>query len=166
MKKTSISSFRVSLVHGVTALAPLAVTLQPMAQAAQVLYLDVKGGPDVSVSGWRLKNNGVILVPDNGREGLAGFTPGIGQSGWAPLPNTLLRLDLYGLELSGPPYDVTLEFYNLHASADYLVGGFLAVREPEYNIHDLVIEMQRDRARLETYYNARTGDNTPKHKTD
>jgi len=152
MKKTSVTTGRFLIPTTTAPTAPVSIVLNPINPGLirlQMYLIAATGtGHDFNTIGWRMKNNGVVLIPGDGSKD-DGFTFSAGATNWAAIPAEAVRidLDLTGLVLSGPPFNVTFEFYN-EENHDHEVAIFLQVCDPVHDIDDLIKEMQADRARL------------------
>ena len=145
MNKTTILTFRADIPTATAAAAPVKINLNPPARAIheiELYFLTASGAThDVGKAGWRARNNGRLILPENGSDD-DGFILGANEAGWAGMPyNDRVALNFHGYELSGPPYDLTFEFYNVEGHAMQAIG-FVTVRDPEYHIHDLVIALK------------------------
>lgn len=140
MSQVNVISFRVNVPTATPAGIPVSVALEPMSYCLHRVIIFSGGAVDFSKAGFRLRNNNRFLVPDIGSQ--ENLTLLVAEANWSPLVNSPIELDFKGLYLWGPPYSVTLDLYNTTGAA-IQVGGFIHTAMPEYTIHDLVIEMQR-----------------------
>lgn len=142
----NVAPFRINLLHSTgptvnTAQVPLIVTMPPMCSSLLEIVMYTNTLPDATKTGWRLRNAGSLIIPTNG-SGEGGFTPGANENNWATLPFTHSSMDLYDMKLVDPTR-VTLEFYNVTAATDIVVGGFLLSRDTVFGIDDLVKSLDR-----------------------
>ncbi len=135
--RVSVVSFRVAVAAATKASAPAKVKLSPICPALLELQMWTTTTPAFITSGFRMFGRDGMIIPDNGSNE-AGITFLEGEAGWAPLPNTRLRVNLYDKNLAGPPFDLTLHFYS---TAAIEIGGLLVVRDPQFGIHDLVLRL-------------------------
>lgn len=147
MEKISIATFRASLVHATLATAPMTIKLSSMSPAIEQLQLTLSAVPDNTLMGWRLRDRLTTIVPDMSDD--SNITTAANEAGWAPFPNTDMRLDLYGYVGEGTPWEVYLDFYNNTSSTDIVVSGLLLSREPQHTIHDLIVEMSKMREQFD-----------------
>lgn len=128
-----VITFRVSVPTSTPANAPLLHNLLSAASAIQSLDIWIEdqapgGGVFTLQTGWRLCNrSGTILIPAMGSHD--NFTFGNNEDMWGPTPVIPQRIDLDDQVLEGPPYQIQLQFYNVHASA-LAYCGFIRVRDP------------------------------------
>lgn len=125
-----ILTFRANVPNATPAKSPVTITLTPMARAVQELVVWSNTSTlNMSKAGFRLQDKtGRLLIPDAGSWGQENFAAA-DETNWAAIPSSPLRLDLNEQALEGPPWSVTLSFYNVDATA-ILVAGFMIVREP------------------------------------
>lgn len=140
MSKLSTVSFRANVPNATAAISPVTVILNPMSQNLQKLIIFASSVPDLSKFGFRVRNHGVLILPDNGSNE-AGLTLGAGEAGWMPLINSTVEVYLSGYDLAGPPFNLSLDFYNT-AGAAVLVGGFVHTSQPETGMTDLIREIR------------------------
>jgi hypothetical protein len=130
----------------------VSVTLNPISPGLKhlTLMLNAVAGTAHSFAdvGFRVRNNGVIILPGDGSMD-AGFSFDVQEQGWLALPDTVqpVDIDLNGMVLSGPPHNVTFDFYNSE-NHDHEVSIILTTTEPFHDIDDLIKEMHADRERL------------------
>lgn len=168
MRKVSVTSFRVLVPATTPAISPVSVTVNPISSGlihlSMFVIAEAAALESFGTFGWRAKNNGVPLIPDNGSKD-AGFTVNAQSEAWGGLPKSgsNIELDLFGMELNGPPYNLTFEFYNSSATFRE-VAGLVVSAEPAFDIHDLVKELARQRERAEVEVkNARLNLNTSEY---
>lgn len=138
--------FRANIANTTLATAPVVVGLNISLPVIHEIVIWSTSNPDVSKSGWRLKNRGVILLPTVGSSAAeVGFSPAAGEFDWNPIPATTVRIPME-ITLEGAPFDTTLEFFNNGGAAAYLIGGFVISGERQRSINELVLEMARERA--------------------
>ncbi len=137
MNKISVVSFRVAVAAATKATAPVTVKLNPTCAAMVQLEIWCTTVPALITSGWRALTRDCMIIPDNGSNE-EGITLGIHEAGWAPLPNPRAVISLCDHILTGPPFELTLQFYT---TAAIEVGGILTVRDPRYDVHDLVVNL-------------------------
>lgn len=141
--RISTATFRVSVPNSTPAITPVSVTLDLMSSVLQRISIFASGAVDFSKCGFRIRNNATLLIPDGGSQE-AGITFLQGEQNWAGLVNSPIELPFGGRDLYGPPYGLTVDFYNTTGAA-ISVAGFVATSMPEYTVHDLVIELQKAR---------------------
>lgn len=125
-----VITFRENVPASTPAKAPITIQLNPMSRAIQefVVWAGSSTG-DLSKYGYRLfggRHN--ILIPDSGSWGIESFAAPE-EFGWAPLPPTPKAINMNDQLIEGPPYLLTLQFYNIDAAA-LTVAGWLIVRDP------------------------------------
>lgn len=140
MSQVNIISFRANIPIATQAGTPVSVALEPMSYCLHRVIIFSSGTVDFSKAGFRLRNNTQLLVPDVGSQ--ENITLLAAESNWSPLVNSPIDLDFKGRYLDGPPYSLIVDAYNTTGAA-IQIGGFIHTSMPEYTIHDLVIEMQR-----------------------
>lgn len=135
-----VLTFRVSVATPTPAVTPVTIDLISQARAIEELILwSPTANLDISKSGYRLLDRGSskTFIPDVGSQD-NGVMANPGEAGWAPIPASPLRLKMFSQVIEGPPYRLTLAFFNT-TGAVYLVAGFLIVREPFAAIDDSMI---------------------------
>lgn len=131
-----ILTFRVSIPAATHAVAPLSIDLISQARAIDevIVFAMNIATLDISKCGYRLYDRGSSkqIIPDVGSQD-NGIMANPGEAWWAPIPLSALRLKLYDRVIEGPPYKLTVAFFNETAAA-LQVAGFLVVKEPFINI--------------------------------
>lgn len=140
MTKLLTISFRANVPNGTAATVPVNLDLDPISNVLHKLTIFATSTPDLSKSGFRVRNHGTIILPGSGSNE-TGFTFGASEAGWSPLASSPMDVFLSGYALDGPPFRLSLEFYNT-AGAALLVGGFVHLREPEFDLVDLIKEIR------------------------
>jgi len=145
MSKINPITFRVNVPNATLAGTPVTVELQPMSSHLQRVTIFTMSAVDITKFGFRLRNTSVILIPESGSND--NITLLAGEAGWSPILNNPLEFHFGGRPLSGPPFTLTLEFYNTTGAA-VVVGGVVHTCMPEYTMHDLVNELRSARDRI------------------
>lgn len=145
MSKVSVVSFRAIIPALTIAGAPVVVKLSPICPALVELQMWATSIPVLASSGFRIFSRDGQIIPDNGSNEI-GITYLENEADWAPLPNTRFRIGLYDKLLSGPPYDLELQFYS---AAAIEVGGLIVARDPQHGINDLVLHLSSWMAKVE-----------------
>lgn len=131
-----IVTFRASIPTPTPAITPFTLDLISQARVINELILWQSTGTfDVTKAGFRLLDRGSskVFIPDVGSQDISAMA-NPGESGWAPIPGPpAIRITLGQQIIEGPPYRVTLAFFN-NTGATMSVGGFLIVREPTIEI--------------------------------
>lgn len=126
-----ILTFRTNVALTTPAKTPVVITLNPMARAIQELVIwSPTSTLDPTKVGFRLLDRGAgrLLVPDSGSWGQENFA-GPDEFNWAPIPPTAKAINMDMQVIEGPPFLLTLQFYNT-AAALITVLGWLVMREP------------------------------------
>ena len=155
MKNPSVLSFRALIPQATPADNPVKVTVNAMSRLLRKITIHfvsiaAAGTQHVfSDIGFRVKNRGVLLFPESGSKD-QGYTLTSSEEGWIVCPvTTPVEIDLMdGYELSGPPYELTFEFYNTEAH-DHEAGGFVVLTEPVTTLQDFIREIIAWREKLE-----------------
>lgn len=135
-----ILSFRASVPLNTPASVPVSIPLNSGARAIQeVVIWSPSTNMAIDKSGYRLLDYGSskVFIPDVGSND-NGVMAASGESGWAPIPPTTLRLDMHDQLIEGPPYRLTLQLFNKDAAA-ILVAGFIVVHEPAVRIEPAML---------------------------
>lgn len=166
----SVLTFRVNIPDATPAITPVIISLNPPSPALHELeiYFVTVGGAahDVNKAGWRMRNNGVLILPENGSGDDPTFAYGAKETGWAGMPQTdRINLNFHGRELEGTPFNLNFEFYNVEGHA-YQAIGFLTIAQPMHTIHDLVVDLRRYQEKIEPVIYNREVNATGKQLTD
>lgn len=127
-----ILAFRTNVPSATPAKTPVTINLISQARAIQELVVFSNTSTlNISKQGFRLLDRsagGRLLIPDAGSWGQENFAAA-DETNWAAIPPSPLRLDMNEQIIEGPPWQLTLQFYNIDAAA-LLVAGYAIVREP------------------------------------
>jgi hypothetical protein len=146
MSRFNVVSFRLTIPSATQAVSPLTVSLDCMSSQLHSITIfgynsAGGGGIDFSKQGFRLRNGSQLLIPDQGSADQ--ITPlNAGELGWSAWSTEAITLNMGRRDLTGTPYTVTLDFYNVSGAAQ-IVAGFVTTCQPELTMHDLVMEIKR-----------------------
>lgn len=126
-----ILTFRTNVALTTPAKTPVAIALNPMARAIRELVVWCPTSTlDPTKTGFRLLDRGAgrLLIPDAGSWGQENFA-GPDEFNWAPIPTTAKAINMDMQLIEGPPFLLTMQFYNT-AAALITVLGWMVVSEP------------------------------------
>lgn len=124
-------SFRVSVPANTPALAPVEIILKPSARFLRYIVgpYSLTAGLDNSKSGYRLFDRGhsIFFLPEVGSNDNA-IQANPGEAGWAPILPSAQKIDMANSEIQGPPFELTLSFFNT-SSGPLIVAGYIIAEE-------------------------------------
>ena len=127
--KKRLVSFRQTIPAGTPIATPVSIKAQlqnPIIESMEIFAL----GATIHESGMRILVNGIETIPAMESAGL--------NPGWIPL-GANLRVEDFGFQIPGAPYNIEFQFYNLSGATPYHAGVVL-VTSPKIDLPKLPIE--------------------------
>lgn len=127
----AVLTFRVNVPSATPATTPVEVQLMSGARFIKELIgpYSLTANLDISKTGFRLydRSKSRTFIPEVGSSDNSLIT-NPNEAGWAPILSIPQPIAMLGQVISGPPYILTLAFFNTTGSA-VVVAGFIVVQE-------------------------------------